>query len=1256
MNSEITIKQNIENTLNNFLDDQQSLREVSTTFLNTLGYHSGLVGSDEIDKPRYDRIKEAAQKTANPCERLRIEDWEPFSQILQVRDAEINARLTDESPRFESKAIDTELRSSYMFIAMPLAGDTYTRTQLSNITRFIGMRIPQPFMMIFRYGDFLSLSIVNRRQNIPNPKKQVLEKVTLIKDINLDPSKRKRAHVDILSELHLQLLIERSDVTNFDTLHDAWEKVLNTKALNKRFYRDLEEWYEWAASGETCKFPDKENKMQVIRMITRLLFIWFLKEKNLVPSDLFDKEGARTYLKNFDFETSDYYQAILQNLFFATLNTPIRERAFREPNASDDTDTQTTEKSPRPVYNKDHRNSNKYRYVDLLQDGDGFLEHLNQVPFVNGGLFDSLDSFKGQKTGGKRVDCFTDWLRHRQKLHVPAKLFFEEEKGLYEIFSRYKFTVEENTPVEQEVALDPELLGQAFENLLGVYNPETEELARKETGSFYTRRHVVDYMVDEALIAYFLEKVPPGDGDIKFLEERLRDDLLAYDQLGEKDNSNDHLIYDSEIEPMIQAVDALKILDPAVGSGAFPMGILNKLVLILKKLDPENERWKQQQIDQANKIPDPPSRKGALDVIDEVFSEANQYNNYGRKLYLIQNSIYGVDIQPIAVTIAKLRFFISLVIEQRPNEIPSKNYGIRPLPNLETKFVAANTLIGLNELREPDLQVLLLNDAIQQLRDKIEAIRAKYFSENDREIKLQYIADEEEHREQLAEALATEHATWCKQEQNKIVEQVKQVPKERARQQLREKLQKTYKVRKAKLTAGVVEAKRIADWNPYDQNDKADFFDPEWMFGITGGFDITIGNPPYVRADAGRNDLEREKVKKMRQDIKDSKQYETLFEKWDLFIPFIEQGYKLLKPGGFTTLIVSDAYCHTKYSLKSQEWFLENSKILRLDFCGKVPLFGPVGVRNAIFLFQKTDGSDNKPQRREHYPEFGKVHLLPTDEQQNLTYRAFFPEDYKQSQFAVSTLTLDEICYITSGMEVNADEKKARGAFGLKDLVSDIKDNIHPKPFVEGKHIKERWLPTEHKWLEWGTRRAPTLFRSPRFSELFEVKEKLMSVDMGAGLEQLRVVYDNQNLYHNHSAYCFVQWHNLVGVRNRSIKQRTRYQNEKPKRPDLPLREELERTSRQFSIKFLLGVMNSTVARDFLRANRRSNIHIYPDDWKQLPIPDVSPEQQVPIVALVDKILDAKRKGLERKVARLEKKLDKEVSALYGIVNEEGDE
>ncbi len=1222
MNSEITIKQNIEKALNNFLDNQQPLREAATKLLSTLGYCSKMVGNDDIDRVRCDRLIAAALETANPSDQLRVDDWQFFYQILQVRDDEINKQAVGQQLLFESGSIDNALRRSYMFVAMQLSGDTYTRTQLANVTRFISKSIPQPIMLMFRYGAFLTLAIINRRPHKRDSSKQVLEKVTLIKDINLNSPKR--AHIDILSELNLNQLIENKAVNNFDTLHDAWEGILNTEALNRRFYRELEAWYEWAV--KICKFPDNENKAQVIRMVTRLLFVWFFKEKNLIPSDIFDEKEVQVYLKNFEPETSHYYQAILQNLFFATLNTPIDKRVFSRRNR------------------EDTRDANKYRYADMLQNGDAFLEHLKQVPFVNGGLFDSLDSFEGQRAGGVRIDCFTDWENHRRKLHVPTKLFFEKDNGIFEIFSHYKFTVEENTPVDQEVALDPELLGQVFENLLGVYNPESETAARKTTGSYYTPRQIVDYMVDEALIAYFLQKVKPYDSEQEWLETRLREDLLAYDKLGEVNKSDDHLIHEDEIEPMIEAIDALEILDPAVGSGAFPMGILNKLVLILKKLDPENGHWKQRQIAQAENIPDPQSREASLAVIEEVFSEANQYNNYGRKLYLIQNCLYGVDIQPIAVTIAKLRFFISLIIEQESNDNRDANYGIRPLPNLETKLVAANTLIGVN--REAQ-QLLFETDPIKGKREEIERIRYKYFGASRRSEKLGYIKQEKARREELTQLLMAEQGRWMAEAQNKMSEQVSKFRTKQARMEVLKELEKTYGVQKAKLQAHFKEANRIAHWDPYNQNAVADFFDPEWMFGISDGFDITIGNPPYVRADAGGEDQAlREKIKVMRQEIKDSKQYETLYEKWDLFIPFIERSYKLLKPGGFTTLIVSDAYCHAKYALKSQEWFLKNSKILRLDFLSKIQIFD-ASVKNVIYRFQRADGNDNQPERRVHDPVFGEAHLLPTDEQRNLTQRAFFPEDTVAQRFVAPTITLDNICYISVGMVVHADEKRAEGEFGLKDVVSNEKDELHPKPFVEGKYLA-RWLPTSNKWLEWGTKRAPVLFRRRTFPELYEAEEKLISISMGAGVEKLRVVYDNQKLYHNHSAWSFVPWCTLAGVKNRSIQKQTRYRDEKPK-PDLPQREELEKASRRFAAKFLIGVMNSTVARDFLRANRRSNLNFYPDDWKKLPIPDVSPEQQTPIVTLVDTILTAKQKGLEEKVSCLEKKLDREVSRLYGL-------
>ena len=242
--------------------------------------------------------------------------------------------------------------------------------------------------------------------------------------------------------------------------------------------------------------------------------------------------------------------------------------------------------------------------------------------------------------------------------------------------------------------------------------------------------------------------------------------------------------------------------------------------------------------------------------------------------------------------------------------------------------------------------------------------------------------------------------------------------------------------------------------------------------------------------------------------------------------------------------------------------------------------------------------------------------------------------------------------YISVGIVAHADEKVAKGEFELRDLVSNTKDAKHPKPFVEGKHL-ERWLPADQKWLEWGTSRSPSLLRRQTFEELYTAPEKVISVDMSAGINRLRVAYDDAQLFHNHSAWSFVPWHSLHSVRNKSLKKAARYRGEKPLRPDLPKREELEATSRRFAVKYLLGVMNSGSARDFLRANRRSNIHLYPDDWKKLPIPDVSAAEQKPIVAMVDQILALKRTNRAADISALETQLDAAVATLYGLTPEE---
>ena len=1198
-----------------------NLADNAKHLLNVIGYESGRTMrlSPNTAERFIEVFNQDPERRMNP-DRALIEEWESVDFIFQLTKEEV-PYIKEASENLKDAKYDKSIYKSYLFFVLKLRGDQYSRTKLSQITREINKLDNKPAMILFQHGGALTVSIIDRRLNKQLPEKDVLLKTTLIKDINVnDPH---RAHIDMLSDLAIAALHEKYKFKDFEQLHDAWRETLDTEELNRQFYRKLFDWFQLAISE--AKFPDNEKctlkpEEHVIRLITRLLFVWFIKEKGLVADELFNETQVTPLLKDYDRDTGDsYYRAVLQNLFFATLNTEIEDRRFSK-----------------GTY-EDHRNFSVYRYRNQMNDPDTLQELFDKTPFINGGLFDCLDDFKATGEGGSRIDCFSD--RHYKKLSIPNRLFFDKDSGLFPLLTHYKFTVEENTPIEQEVALDPELLGKVFENLLAAYNPETGTTARKQTGSYYTPRVIVDYMVEEALVAALAERVVPTDGDAKFWNERLHY-LIDY----AKTFDDASAWFDGrESDEIVRGISELKILDPAVGSGAFPMGVLHKLTLALRRLDPDNRRWEKLQKELAGQrataafeTSDQQERDAELTEISDTF-ERYRDSDFGRKLYLIQNSIFGVDIQPIACQIAKLRFFISLTIEQTPDE-NAANFGIKPLPNLETRFVAANTLIGL----KTNLQLFLGNDTIQKKQSEIQSIRERYFLASTRKEKLKYIDKENECRKELERTLNKQQAAWVSQQKKKIDQEVAKFPTEETQKRLRKRLEREYKQLERERNIRLEEVRKIARWVPYDQNASAEFFDAVGMFGVRNGFDITIGNPPYVRADAPSQQA-------LRREIEYSNQYETLWEKWDLYIPFVERGFKLLKPGGFTTLIVSDAYCHSKYAQKSQDWFLKNSKILRFDFLSKIKIFD-AAVRNVTYLFQRAAGSQHKPERRVHDREFGKISLLPTDEQHKLTYRVFFPEDTDLQSFSVPTVFLNEICYISVGMVVHADEKRAKGAFELRDLVSDTRDERHPKPFVEGKHLA-KWLPATNKWLEWGTERAPHLFRRPTFPEIHEVDEKIL-VQRSPGPDP-KACYDGFRLHFTESSVGFLLWERLAEVRNRSIKKQTRYRDETPRRSDLPEREELEKTSRRFAVKFLLGVMNSTASHDFLKANRRSNIHLYPDDWKQLPIPDVSSEQQEPIIRLVDKILDAKRIDLDADVSALENEVDQIVYSLYDLTPEE---
>ena len=441
-------------------------RETSKNLLATLGYRSER--TLELSGAVKDFIQEFPAPNPNTkTEQAFRNSTESVQLLFQFTSDEIAGDMES-----AGDSLQESWTESFLFFTVTLKENTYSRSRYAEFTREINKRLIAPTVVLFRVAERLTVAFVGRRQHKYDESRDVLEQVTLIKDIRLD--KPHRAHLDILSELSLEECVKwmkaNDKPKNFDGLLAAWLAKLDTEELNKQFYKQLFDWFEWAL--QEAKFPTNETKTlspqeHVIRLITRQLFIWFLKEKGLVAEELFSKAHIQSLLKVDDVDTGDsYYRAVLQNLFFATLNTEISQRGFSRRTQSG------------------HRNFSRYRYKAEIGDTDKLLSLFAKTPFINGGLFDCLDSEEATADGGYRIDCFSDV--HYDKLCIPNRLFFDETRGLFPLLHHYKFTVEENTPIEQEVALDPELLGKVFENLLAAYNPETGATARKQTGSYYT--------------------------------------------------------------------------------------------------------------------------------------------------------------------------------------------------------------------------------------------------------------------------------------------------------------------------------------------------------------------------------------------------------------------------------------------------------------------------------------------------------------------------------------------------------------------------------------------------------------------------------------------------------------------------------------------------------------------------------------------------------------------------------------------------
>lgn len=597
---------------------------------------------------------------------------------------------------------------------------------------------------------------------------------------------------------------------------------------------------------------DTIKKEFTVRLIGRLIFCWFLKKKTskaeipLIPEDILSVNTIDKVKNNPDYP-GGYYHGILEPLFFEVLNTPVADRKKKFKNGP-----------------------------------------WNKIPFLNGGLFTPhLHDFY-------EVDDLSHSL-HINTLKVPDKWINE----LLEIFERYNFTIDENTPVDVELAIEPEMLGRIFENLLAEINPETGETARKATGSYYTPRPIVEYMVDESLKQYLITKTGITEDKIA--------SLLSY---SDEDGSK---FTEKQTESLVATLHAVKIIDPACGSGAFPLGILQKILLMLQKLDPDSKIWLEKML--AN-IPDPMYRKEL---------KKKRIPNYLHKLGIIKDCIFGVDIQPIAVEISKLRCFLSLIVDEKVDD-DADNRGIEHLPNLEFKFVCANTLIGLPEKTQKEKSKKGTFDQVQlfEATDKIDELK------------------------ELRDLYLTSYGS----EKKKIETRFRKVQSEMFQHDLDMGGQ-------AKQTA------KLAQWNPFS-DEASSWFDTEWMFGIKNGFDIVLGNPPWGQKSVKFSTSEIQYFKKM---------YPAATKGiLDIFRLFIEKSVSMTSKNGVFTNVLPDIVLLKNYD-STRKYLLDILSLKNIDHWGMA--FEDVNMDICTIIGQKTYLPDNIVMTKIHKKEAEVYNEMP---------------------------------------------------------------------------------------------------------------------------------------------------------------------------------------------------------------------------------------------------------------------------------------
>ena len=926
---------------------------------------------------------------------------------------------------------------------------------------------------------------------------------------------------------------------------EALEKAFSVEALSNEFFKRYKNYYENFVSYITGKAYRKEGNKWV---------------EKVVNTDN-DKEFYARFDHN-DKRIRDYVKRLLGRITFLHFvqkkgwlgvpagqdwnigkgNFDFMRQLFLQ--ASEQQKDDFLDAVLEPLFNA----------IDTDRKDDDYLFDTGvlgkvRIPYLNGGLFERNEDDR-----------------------IPSRFPKELFANLLQFFSEYNFTVDENDPDDAQVGIDPEMLSRIFENLL-------ED--NKDKGAYYTPKEVVHYMCRESLIAYL---------QTDYKDKKQQDNIRHFVETQEVDG----------IESIKDNIDSrlkeVKICDPAIGSGAFPMGMLKEIFL-------------------------------CRSVLEDV-TDAAQI-----KREIIQNNIYGVDIEKGAVEIARLRFWLSLIVDEKsPETLPNLDYKIMQGNSLLTTFRGQYVDLDIHGHTKGSTAALNLNmTRLAQAQKKLFNAEGEEKLFTQINIKLiiveSVIAQLQYEFDSFTRANNTVQGTLNFGTTNeKKIAKVVTFPQERM-----EILQECLRLKEQLLDDTVSRKVRAEMALP--------FFDWHMMFNdvfsrpSTEGFDIVIGNPPYVSAPT---QLDNNILKKQRQDIVECKKFKTLNEKWDLYVPFMELGLQLLAEKGIFTMIVPYPLSNQKYAKKLRKLITEKTCILEIADLNGTKIFENATVSNCIPILRKDKPAESLSiihinDNRQFLLALSKpVSELVQDEK---TYVWNLSNEQRQGQRFPNMNVLGDYCYISKGMVLNADEKKAKGEFSKDDLISETQDDVHCRKYIEAKDI-DKYEVRHVRYLEWNTERCPGQLSRPTFRELYE-QPKLIFNRLGA----LKVFLDIDVHYlHSDSIFSAVPWKYLKGINNKSI-------STSVKRYSRMNRNEMEKLSDGIDLYYLLAILNSSTADKLLADQRGGDYHIYPEHLRNLPIAPASAEEQKFLGGLAKSVLERKAHGEETKL--IEDEIDFAVRKLY---------